>query len=371
MKSWLRKIHLWLGLSTGLLVFIIAITGCLYAFKDEIQWALQDFRKVAIQNKEFLPPSVIRQISDSALAGKHIHAVQYTSPQHAVKAIYYSHDEGYYDIAYINPYSGELLKVRDEARDFFRIVLWGHFYLFLPAKIGQNVVGVVTLGFFVLVISGLFLWMPKKRKQVSDKLKVKWGASWRRVNFDIHQVVGIYTMLFSLVFIITGLMWCYEWFRKGSYEVASGHPWKEYYEPVSMKDSLDTMAFDPNLQVDKIYHWMSNEYGKTSAIEVHFPESDTGCIAANFNPEEGTFWKIDYRYFDMYTLKELPVDHLWGRYQPENKADLIFRMNYDIHVGAIAGLPGKIIAFITSLLIASLPVTGFLLWKGRKYKKSN
>ncbi|MFN8415456.1 MAG: PepSY-associated TM helix domain-containing protein [Cytophagaceae bacterium] len=370
MKIWLRKIHLWLGLGTGLLVFIIAVTGCIYAFKDEIQWALQDFRKVEIQTEKELAPSAIRKISDAALPGKHIHAVQYTSPKHAVKAIYYSQEEGYYDIVYINPYSGKVLKVRDEARDFFRIVLWGHFYLFLPADIGQNIVGIVTLGFLVLVISGLFLWMPKKRNQVSDRLKVKWGASWRRVNFDVHQVVGLYTLLFSLVFIITGLMWCYEWFRKGSYEVASGHPWKEYYEPASVKNRTDSIAYNANAQVDKIYYWMQQEYGY-GAIEVHFPESDTGCIAANFNPDHSTFWQIDYRYFDMYTLKELSVDHLWGRFQPENKADIIFRMNYDIHVGAIAGLPGKIIAFITSLLIASLPVTGFLLWKGRRFKKSS
>ena len=44
-------------------------------------------------------------------------------------------------------------------------------------------------------------------------------------------------------------------------------------------------------------------------------------------------------------------------------------MNYDIHIGAIGGIAGKIIAFLVSLLTASLPVTGVLLWYGRNYKK--
>ena len=44
-------------------------------------------------------------------------------------------------------------------------------------------------------------------------------------------------------------------------------------------------------------------------------------------------------------------------------------MNYDIHIGAIGGLLGKILAFTVSLLVASLPVTGTLLWYGRTYKK--
>jgi len=44
-------------------------------------------------------------------------------------------------------------------------------------------------------------------------------------------------------------------------------------------------------------------------------------------------------------------------------------MNYDIHVGAIAGMPGKIIAFLASLLSASLPVTGFIIWWDREKRK--
>jgi uncharacterized iron-regulated membrane protein len=43
-------------------------------------------------------------------------------------------------------------------------------------------------------------------------------------------------------------------------------------------------------------------------------------------------------------------------------------MNYDIHVGAIGGLPGKIVAFIISLICASLPVTGFYVWWGKRKK---
>ncbi len=42
--------------------------------------------------------------------------------------------------------------------------------------------------------------------------------------------------------------------------------------------------------------------------------------------------------------------------------------NYDVHVGSILGLPTKIIAFIVSIICASLPVTGFLVWYGRRKK---
>ncbi|WP_233207986.1 PepSY domain-containing protein [Siphonobacter sp. BAB-5405] len=41
-------------------------------------------------------------------------------------------------------------------------------------------------------------------------------------------------------------------------------------------------------------------------------------------------------------------------------------MNYDIHVGSVLGFPGKVLAFLASLIGASLPVTGFLVWWNRK-----
>jgi uncharacterized iron-regulated membrane protein len=43
-------------------------------------------------------------------------------------------------------------------------------------------------------------------------------------------------------------------------------------------------------------------------------------------------------------------------------------MNYDIHVGAIGGITGKVIAFLASLMAASMPVTGFMIWWGRRKK---
>jgi uncharacterized iron-regulated membrane protein len=44
-------------------------------------------------------------------------------------------------------------------------------------------------------------------------------------------------------------------------------------------------------------------------------------------------------------------------------------MNYDIHVGAIIGLPGKILMFFISLICASLPITGVYIWWGRRNKE--
>ena len=39
-----------------------------------------------------------------------------------------------------------------------------------------------------------------------------------------------------------------------------------------------------------------------------------------------------------------------------------------LHVGQIGGLTTKIIAFLASLICASLPITGFIIWWGKRKK---
>jgi len=348
------------------LVFIIAITGSLYAFKEEIQNLTQPYRFVKVQNKPLLPPSALKAIGEEALPGKHLHAVMYMGLEDAAKSIFYSEEEEYYYFVYINPYSGEVLKVSDEFAGFFNFILDGHFYLWLPPEIGQPVVAWTTLIFFVMVLSGLYLWWPRKKNGRKQRFTIKWNARWRRKNYDLHHVLGFYVCWLALIFIITGLVWGFQWFNKGYYALISGgKTFVEYQEPPSVYRSPETGSLPV---IDKIWLRMLAEYPEAGSIEIHIPEDSLSAIAANANPDPMTYWQIDYRYFDQYSLEELPVEHMWGRYQETSVSDKLMRMNYDIHIGSIFGLPGKILAFFASLIIASLPVTGFLIWWGRRNK---
>ena len=370
LKKVIGKIHLWLGLSSGLVVFIVAITGCIYAFQAEIKDLTYSFLSVEPRDSPVLPPSQISEIAQKAFPEGHLHAVLYPTAEKSAQAIFFSYGEGndHYKIAYINPYDGELLKLNDEYADFFRFILDGHFYLWLPPEIGQPVVASFTLIFLVMVISGLVLWWPKKKKNLKQSLSIKWDARWRRKNYDLHQVLGFYVMAFALVFAVTGLVWGFVWFRDGLYAATTGgKQFVDYYAPIS--DSLAASNEKSMPPLDQVWLKMRAEYPDADWIEVHPPDYEHGSIAANANPDAETYWKIDYRYFDQYTLEELPVDHVWGRFHEAGFGDKLNRMNYDIHVGAIAGLPGKILAFFLSAIIASLPVTGFLIWWGRKNKQ--
>lgn len=364
-RNAIGKIHLWLGLTSGLLVFVIVVTGCIYAFQREIQDLTQPYRFVERQNKEFLPPSVLRAAAEEHLAGKHIHAVLYSGPDRAAQVIYYSLDPEYYYLVYVNPYTAEVLRVFDVEASFFNFILEGHFYLWLPPEIGQPIVATATLVFVVMLFTGIVLWWPRAKGAAKQRFTIRWTARWRRVNYDLHNVLGFYVWVVAIVFALTGLVWGFQWFANGVYSLAGGEKSLLYTEPLS--DTTVRYAGEVPV-IDKIYYEMKKLYPNAKMIEVHIPETNASVIGANANPDDDTYWAIDYRYYDQYTLEELSVDHIYGRFPGSTPADKLLRMNYDIHTGAVLGLPGKILAFFASLICSSLPVTGVYIWWGRKKK---
>lgn len=362
------KIHLWLGLTSGLVVLFLGITGCLLAFQKEIESVTNTYQYVQKENKAYLPPSVLKNIAAAQLPTKKVHSVTYGLQDKAAQVAFFNFSPDYYYIVYLNPYSGQVLKVKNMNRDFFRVVITGHYYLWLPPAIGQPIVATATLIFVIMLITGIVLWWPKNKAARKQRFSIKWSARWRRVNYDLHNVLGFYISWVVIFTALTGMVMGFQWFRSSVYTVTSGgKEFVDYAEPVSATPkNAATAVTDP---VDKVWLQIKATHPAAQLIEVHFPESKEASIAVNVNPDAATFYKTDFRFFDQYTLQELPVTHPWGRYKDASVADKIQRMNYDIHIGAIWGLPGKCLAFFASLIAASLPVTGFLVWRGRKKKK--
>lgn len=70
-------------------------------------------------------------------------------------------------------------------------------------------------------------------------------------------------------------------------------------------------------------------------------------------------------YFDRYTGKLLKIKP----YESFSNGDKVRRLIYPVHKESIYGLPTKILAFLVCIFAATLPITGFFIWLGRKKKK--
>lgn len=369
-KKLTATLHLWLGLVSGLVVFIVGITGCCYVFINEIQHFTEPWQFVQTENRPCLPPSQIKGIVEKSLPARQVSFINYR-PGYTSYAGVFGKDYSYG--VYVNPYNGNIRHVRNfkgKHFDFFSFVLDGHMNLWLPFKIGRPIENACVLIFLVLLISGLILWWPRNlRKANRDKsFKIKWKAKFKRINYDLHNVLGFYVLLIAFAFTVTGLVWSYQWFARSVYWVSSAG--REAYPEFKAAISDTTISGSYKLaSVDSL--WLLHTKGKPHiGSSVSFPRDKKDVIEIGINYRPGKNYKQDFYNYDQYTLRQVKgLGVFSGKYAQASVAGRIARMNYDIHTGQIGGLPTKVLAFFASLICASLPVTGFYIWWGKKKKK--
>jgi len=366
-KKIIRKVHLILGLSSGIIVVLLGITGCILAFEVEIRNITEPYKFVKEESKTYLPPSALKAIAEKNLASKKALGVEYPGKGKSAIAAYY--DEKNYELVYINPYSGAVLRHKNMNQDFFRFILDGHYYLWLPEDIGQPIAASATLIFLVMMITGLILWWPKNKAARKQRFSIKWDAKWRRKNYDLHNVLGFYVTWIAIFISITGLVFGFQWFAKTVYWVSSGgETMIEHVHPVS--DTAKTPAII-NI-ADHLWQQHRGAVNENESLGIYFAALNTDPVEVVVNHLPGTYYNSDFYHYDQYSGKELTATGSYaGKFTDANVADKIVRMNYDMHVGAILGLPGKLLAFFASLIAASLPVTGFIIWWGRRKKEAN
>ncbi len=370
LKKIIFQIHKYIGLTTGIVVFIVAITGCCWSFKDEIESLYDDYKTVIPQEEPIINVTKAKEIAQTIFPNEHIHGALYqNNNKSAVEVIFYNETPEFYQSVFLNPYSGEILKIKDHTSGFFGFVLKGHVRLWLPKGIGEQIVGVSILLFLIIIVSGIILWLPKKRKNLKQRIKFDWKETtrWKRKNFDLHTVLGFYVSSLAFIIAFTGCVMAYDWFYYIYYKSIGGEH-TAFFE-VPKNESLTINIDDKTYPMDKLIPLLKKQNPEAVSYELHYPEGKEHSIYVEVENTKGMHYDADYRFFDQKTLKEIEITALYSKYKKTKLSDKLLLMNYDIHIGAIGGVIGKIIAFLASLLMASLPVTGIFLWYGRKYKQ--
>lgn len=363
LKKNIGKLHLWLGLTSGLIVFIVALTGSLLVFEEEIDSFINpEFYKVSnIGTKKMAVDLYIKDIKQK-YGMKELDRIQtFEDPERTV--IITGSATHKKDLIFsVDPYTGKVLGTVPQKSRFFSIILDLHRHLIL-GKTGKFITGSSCLIFIFMLLSGLVLWWPKKIKNLKQRLTIKWGSSFKRINWDFHSTFGFYTFLFLLIISLTGLTWSFKWFESGIYLLADGttkKPSAKVENPTKIDPQLDKTYFFQNIlsKTDSIYKYKGD-------TQIRLP-SDTinSIMVIKLNLEKSIPNISSMVYFDTYTGKSLKVKP----YESFSNGEKIRRLIYPIHTGSIYGYPTKILAFIVCLFALTLPITGLIIWLGRKKK---
>lgn len=369
-------LHRWLGLLSGLVVFIVSLTGAMLVFEEDIVNLQKPWLHVVPESGEKLPPSALLQaaLSHTDTAEK-LTAIQYGWDSRST-ALHFRHPETKdQTIIYVNPYTAEVLhtEVHDHAHDhddFFHLMEEGHIHLWLPESIGRPLVRYGTLVFIVLLITGLIWWYPAKWNRTTRKksFSVMWRAGWKRLTVDLHNVTGFYLLSVALLLAITGIYFSFDWVGNGMYRLFSGGAKKEavqFPQAVPGERQIAAAAF-----TDEVYRRILRDTPSPANLFISLPTAPQAPFLVAVNTYKVSSHATQLRFFDPYTNRELYKSNAeTGQLLEDDLAYRIMLYNYNLHLGRIGGTTTKILAFLAAVLCASLPVTGFIIWLNKQKKK--
>jgi len=365
LKQIFGKLHLWLGLASGLVVLIVAGTGILLVFEDELdEWANHDFYFVTVpQNARPLPmDSLVHAAAafNPALKLTRIYA-ETQAPDRSVVIMAKKGKMKTWNIA-VDPYTGKVIKGRDQNKTFFGFVLDLHRRLCMN-EVGKAITGASCLIFAIMIITGLVLWWPKRWQVLKQRTRIAWSSNWKRLNWDLHAVGGFYVHLILLAISLTGLTWAYPWFNNAIYLMADGKPMKKNEAPVNkIKQPIEAGFYE------SLYQQTNNKLPYKGRVTMLFPEKENQSVTVNkMNREASVNNVVDALYFEKGTGRLLK-ENLFKNSSTGNK---IRRMVYPIHTGRLYGWPTQILALIAAIVAFSLPITGLNIYLvGRKKRKA-
>lgn len=353
-KLWLRRalfqIHLWVGVLLSLYIIVIGLTGSILVFGDEIRHV--SFRNVSFDSEHVVPIDALIEKTKKSFPSAHLAFITPPQKENPQWALYLIEAKGKDRTVYADAASGELLT--GQHRPFIDFILDLHVNL-LTGRRGFIVNCAAGIGLLLLAVTGSVLWWPGI-KLWTRGLFVSLHRGWKRINYDVHNAVGIWTLLIVSWWGLTAVYFLFPYKVAAVVNVFS--PLVGMKQPV-IPEPQPSRAIVPLADVLTSQKIVSPGY--LSAIGL--PEKPGGNITLYVNrisPED--FSHRDIVTFDGHTGKLLTVWH-YGNNQ--SLGDWFLWLMYPLHFGTLWGLPIKILWSILGLSLPILSITGLVMYWNR------
>ncbi len=357
-QLWLRRalfqIHLWAGIAISLYVVVIALSGSILVFENELTGTTLPRGLNALDPSRTAPiPEVMRSFAQACPGCR---ASLLITPYPAVPAFQISAVDAHNRLLgfIADPVSGTILS---QPRTWVEWMHDLHTYLLLGSEHGEQVNGVGAAILLLLCVTGLFLWWPGIRNW-SRGFQISFRSHWRRVNFDAHHAIGIWTLSFVTWWSISGVY--FAWYQPLEAAINVVFPVRAMLSP-----PLPPLA--PNIGahatladvVAAAQH--SSPHGRLFAIYGPSLTDSTVFVQMDLR-DPGNFAHRDLITIETSSARVLTVWHYGSN---ETTGDWILWSMFTLHFGTVWGTPFKIFWFLLGMSLAVLSVTGFIMYWNR------
>ena len=346
MRRALLALHQWIGLAAGLFLIVISISGSALVFENEIDRALNPSTSFVTPGSRTLPIETMIARVQAAYPKDQVTGVRIGEKPDQADEFSLRSRQG----AMVNPYTGDVLGLRDREKSFARWVHLLHTRL-VADKIGEAVVGWMSVAMLGLAVTGLVLWWPRKILRLGS------ASSWKRTNFNLHNALGFYSSLVMLFMTLSGALIAFE-------NVTD--PLVRRLNPPAAEAPAPQSTPVPGgkrISVDDAIAIAERALPGAFASNIGIPNGPKAVfrILKKF-PEDRTPAGRSRVYLDQFSGNVLLVENT--RTAPLGTR--ILNLKRSAHTGDIFGAPTQALYFVVSLGIALQAITGALIWWNTK-----
>jgi len=364
----LFQIHWFLGITAGLVLAVMGVTGAMISFSPEIIAAINPgIVTVTPQpGPRLSAPDLVARFQTQRPDARIGRLVVERDLSRAAMASYTTGQSKTRHVTYLDPVTGRVLGTpRGEA--VLDTVENLHRWLALPGGgkgIGRQITGFSALALIFFALSGLYLRWPRRPLDWRNWFVLDLRRTGRNLYRALHAVVGGWVVLFYLISATTGLWWSYDWYRtgvrhllvaeqpKGKTGAATEGKGKGKADaPVDWRAAWT--AFD-RATAGRSYAAVTAT-AREGKIEFRakLPDARHDRVSDEVTIDARTNTVTTYTPY---------AQRSWGQ-------DIVFGI-YEIHRGAYFGLVGRLAMTLASLTMPLFTIPGFLLYLARRRRKA-
>jgi|TARA_B110000881_G_scaffold152713_1_gene135622 uncharacterized iron-regulated membrane protein len=351
-------LHLACGVSAGVVVLMMSVTGVVLTYERQAQvWEDRSYYAEPETGQLMLTADQLIAASRN-LEGFEASSLMLNSDPTAPVVL----RQGRSQTQYLNPYSGQAYNPHSDTWSaFFSTVRGWHRWFNMTGdnrSSARIVTGAANLMFLFLVLSGIYLWLPKIYAQAALRARVWFNASNSNANarnFNWHHVFGFWAALPLVVIISTATVFNYTWANNLVYQLAGE-------EPPVRGGSASVEAPNP-APVSRLPYADLVDTAKTYSedwrtITLAIPAAEAN--SANLTLDEGDGGQPQKRH--VLTLDVSGGEVIkWAPFTSQSAGAQARRWVRFLHTGEALGLTGQTIAGIASFAAILMVWTGLAL----------
>ena len=348
----LVQVHLWVGVASGLYIFVVCLTGAALVFRIDLQRARHPELFTPRASGVLADPVKVMERVSQAYPEHRLSGVEAPTSRRPTYLAYVTRGREFVTVL-IDPVSAEIfgeLPSDPLVSSIQRL----HFDL-MGGRTGRTLNGVGAACILVMCLTGCVIWWPGRRRWFRAFL-VDVRRDWRRMIWELHRAIGIWTVIALATFALTGLSLVFPAQFRTAVNAIS--PITVTRAPVSLAAAPDARQLAWAAQIAQARQARPGEH----IARVVTPTNERAAFLVLFSRTSPTpaGSELSSVYLDQYSgnlLTTTPTTQTAG--------DRVMAWTIPLHVGGFGGNAVRWLWFALGLAPPLLFVTGMTMWWSR------